>query len=198
LSQDDRDIYNAALSGNTAIDAMLAALDPANPGAPRQTGTPAAMAKYKAQYNYTGKITVPTVMMIGLHDPVEPAGIVQRIQDKYNAQFAAEKAAAIAAAKTSRNYVAPVNKLNVIWSTSPASWTKFTAEGLPYAIGDTPGTGHTNFTPAHYKLVIDAVLKAASTGKLPSGGPWKSAVRKAGDLKIDKYSSFPYMKYDQQ
>ena len=198
LSQDDRDIYNAALSGNTAIDAMLAALDPANPGAPRQTGTPAAMAKYKAQYNYTGKITVPTVMMIGLHDPVEPAGIVQRIQDKYNAQFAAEKAAAIAAAKTSRNYVAPVNKLNVIWSTSPASWTKFTAEGLPYAIGDTPGTGHTNFTPAHYKVVIDAVLKAASTGKLPSGGPWKSAVRKAGDLKIDKYSSFPYMKYDQQ
>jgi pimeloyl-ACP methyl ester carboxylesterase len=198
LSSDDRDIYTVALSGNTAVDAMLGALNPANPGAPRQVGTPAAMAKYKAQYNSTGKITVPTVMMIGLHDPVEPAGIVQRIQDKYDVQFAAEKAAAIVAAKKSRNYVAPVNKLNVIWSTSPASWTKFTDAGLPYAIGDTPGTGHTNFSPAQYKLVIDAVLQAASTGKLPSGGPWKSAVRKAKDVKIDKFSSFPYMKFDQQ
>jgi pimeloyl-ACP methyl ester carboxylesterase len=198
LSEDDRDIYNAALSGNTAVNAMLGALNPANPGAPRQAGTPAAMAKYKAQYNITGKITVPTVMVIGLHDPLEPAGIVQRIQDKYNVQFAAEKAAAMAAARKSRSYVAPVNKLNVIWSTSPASWTKFTAAGLPYAIGNTPGTGHTNFSPAHYKLVIDSVLQASATGKLPSGGPWATAVRKAKDLKIDKFSSFPYMKYYQQ
>jgi len=198
LSESDRVVYNAALSGNTVINALLGALNPANPGAPRQVGNPAAMAKYAALYNITGKIKVPTVMMIGLHDPVEPAGIVQRIQDLYVDQYAAEKAAALNAAKKSRAYVKPTNKLNVVWSVSPASWTKFTAAGLPYAVGDTPGTGHTNFTPANYLLMIDTALKAAETGKLPSGGAWATSVRKAGGLKIDALTSYPYMKYYNQ
>jgi len=198
LSESDRVVYNAALSGNTVINALLGALNPANPGAPRQVGNPAAMAKYAALYNITGKIKVPTVMMIGLHDPVEPAGIVQRIQDLYVDQYAAEKAAALAAAKKSRAYVKPTNKLNVVWSVSPASWTKFTAAGLPYAVGNTPGTGHTNFTPANYLLMIDTALKAAETGKLPSGGAWATSVRKAGGLKIDALTSYPYMKYYNQ
>jgi len=198
LSESDRVVYNAALSGNTVINALLGALNPANPGAPRQVGNPAAMAKYAALYNITGKIKVPTVMMIGLHDPVEPAGIVQRIQDLYVDQYAAEKAAALNAAKKSRAYVKPTNKLNVVWSVSPASWTKFTAAGLPYAVGNTPGTGHTNFTPANYLLMIDTALKAAETGKLPSGGAWATSVRKAGGLKIDALTSYPYMKYYNQ
>lgn len=195
LSDSDRVIYNAALSGNTVINALLGALNPANPGAPRQVGNPAAMAKYQAQYNITGKIKVPTVMMIGVHDPVEPAGIVQRIQDLYVEQYAVEKTAALEVFKKSREYSKPANKLNVIWSVSPASWTKFTAAGLPYAVGNTPGTGHTNFTTKQMKLMIDTALKAAESGKLPSGGPWASAVRRAGGLQIDALTSYPYMKY---
>jgi pimeloyl-ACP methyl ester carboxylesterase len=94
LSEEDRTVYNAGLSGNTAIAGMLQTLSPLNPDAPRIKGEAAAMAKAAALYQHTGKIKVPTVMMIGEHDPVEPAGIVQRYSDLYEEEFAAAQAAA--------------------------------------------------------------------------------------------------------
>jgi len=199
LSDEDRTVYNAGLSGNTAIAGMLQTLSPLNPDAPRIKGDAAALAKSAAtMYESTGKIKVPTVMMIGQHDPVEPAGIVQRISDLYEEDFAAAKAAAKKAAQKSGAYSAPARKLQVIWSVTPKTWSKFDADGGPISITGTPGTGHTNFTMAQYKVVIDTAIEAAITGNLPWTGAQLSKVTKAKYLKIDRDTLYPWMKYYNQ
>jgi pimeloyl-ACP methyl ester carboxylesterase len=195
LSDEDRTVYNAGLSGGSAITAMLATLNPLNPDAPRVKGEAAAMAKSAALYQHTGKIKVPTVMMIGEHDPVEPAGIVQRISDLYEEDFAAVKTATMKAAQKSGAYVAPTRKLQVIWSVTPKTWSKFDAAGSPISIVGTPGTGHTNFTMAQHKLVIDTAIVAAVAGQLPWSGAHLSMVKKAKGLKVDRGTSYPWMKY---
>jgi pimeloyl-ACP methyl ester carboxylesterase len=194
LSEEDRTVYNAGLSGNTAIAGMLATLNPLNPDAPRIKGDAAAMAKAAALYQHTGKIKVPTVMMIGEHDPVEPAGIVQRYSDLYEAEFAAARKAAAKASATSGKYVAPVRKLQVLWSVTPKSWSKFDADGLPISIANTPGTGHTNFTLSQYRLVIDTAIAAADKGNLPWNAAQLSKINRAKGLKIDRNTLYPYMK----
>jgi len=191
----ERVIFNAALSGNTAIDAMLGALSAANPGAPRAVASPAAVAKMKALHQNTGKINVPTVLMVGVADPITPAGASQRLVDLYVEQYAAEKAAARKAYQTSRDYKNPTNKLLMLWNTTPANYTKFDAAGNP--ITSTPaaqGTNHCNFTSAQLVLVAKSLVQASSTGKLPSGGALLTAVRKAGNLSVDKGISVPWLK----
>ena len=195
LSDEDRTVHNAGLSGNTAMAGMLATLNPLNPDAPRIKGDAAAMAKAALMYQNTGKIKVPTVMMIGEHDPVEPAGIVQRISDQYEEEFAVTQTAAKKAAQKSGVYKPAVRKLQVLWSVTPKTWSKFDAAGLPVSIASTPGTGHTNFTMAHYKLVIDTALAAAENGNLPWAASQLSKVRKAKGLVIDRDTLYPYMKY---
>ena len=191
LSDEDRTVYNAGLSGNNAITAMLSTLNPLNPDAPRIKGDAAAMAKNAStHYQNTGKIKVPTVMMIGQHDPVEPAGIVQRISDLYEADFAAAKTAARKAGKD-----VPARNLQVLWSVTPKTWSKFDAAGSPISITGTPGTGHTNFTMAQYKLVIDTAISAADNGYLPWNGAHLSKVYKAKGLEIDRSTAYPWMKY---
>ena len=198
LSDEDRTVFNAGLGGNASIEGMLKTLNPLNPDAPRIKGDAAAMAKAAALINHTGKIKVPTVMMIGQHDPIEPAGIVQRYSDLYEADFAALKAAALKAAQKSGSYNAPVRKLQVLWSVTPATWSKFNADGTPVSLTNTPGAGHTNFTMAQYKLVIDTALAAAENGDLPWSGLQLSKVRKAKGLVIDRDTLYPYLKYFNQ
>jgi pimeloyl-ACP methyl ester carboxylesterase len=192
----ERVIFNAALSGNTVIDAMLGALSAANPGAPRAVANPAAVAKMRALHMNTGKINVPTILMVGLADPITPAGASQRLVDLYAAQYAAEKAAAVKAYQTSRDYKNPTNKLLMLWNRTPSSYTKFDAAGSP--ITSTPaaqGTNHCNFTSAQLVLVAKSLVQASSTGKLPSGGALNTAVRKAGNLSTDKGIFAPLLKY---
>ena len=194
LSESDRDIYNAALSGNTVIDGLLGALNPANPAAPRMVGEASAVAKAAGMYSTTGKITVPTIMMTGTNDPVPAASWIQQVSDKYAVQFAAEKAAAIAAAKKSRSYVAPKNKLGVVWLKPPKNWTKFDATGTPIAQSYVAGNGHAAFTQKQFKFMIDAAIKAANAGSVSTTGTFVSTARKAGMVR-DKFSSYPYLKY---
>lgn len=191
----ERVIFNAALSGNTAIDAILGALSSANPGAPRAVANPAAVAKMKALHQNTGKINVPTVLMVGLADPITPAGASQRVVDLYAEQYAAEKAAAAKAYQATRGYKNPTNKLLMLWNTTPANYTKFDSTGAP--ITSTPaasGTNHCNFSTAQLMVVAKSLVQASSTGKLPSGGALYTAVRKAGNLSIDKGISAPWLK----
>ena len=192
----ERVIFNAALSGNTVIDAMLGALSTANPGAPRAVANPAAVAKMRALHLNTGKINVPTVLMVGLADPITPAGASQRLVDLYTEQYAAEKAAAIKAYQTTRDYKTPTKKLLMLWNTTPANYTKFASTGAP--ITSTPaaqGTNHCNFTSAQLVLVAKSLVQASSTGKLPSGGALNTAVRKAGNLSTDKGIFAPLLKF---
>jgi pimeloyl-ACP methyl ester carboxylesterase len=191
----ERVIFNAALSGNTVIDALLGALSTANPGAPRAKADPAAVAKMNALHTNTGKINVPTVLMVGMADPITPAGASQRLVDLYAEQYAAEKAAAVKSYQSTRDYKNPTNKLLMLWNTPPASYTKFTAEGSP--ITSTPaaqGTNHCNFSTAQLLLVAKSLVTASSTGKLPSGGSLYTAIRKAGNLSIDKGIRAPWLK----
>jgi pimeloyl-ACP methyl ester carboxylesterase len=191
----ERVIYNAALSGNTVIDALLGALSAANPGAPRAVANPAAVAKMNALHTNTGKINVPTVLMVGMADPITPAGASQRLVDLYVDQYAAEKAAAIKAYQKTREFKTPTNKLLMLWNTTPAGYTKFNEAGSP--ITSTPaaqGTRHCNFTSAQLVLVAKSMVQASNTGKLPSGGALYTAVRKAGNLSVDKGIRAPWLK----
>ena len=191
----ERVIFNAALSGNTVIDALLGALSTANPGAPRAKADPAAVAKMNALHTNTGKINVPTVLMVGMADPITPAGASQRLVDLYAEQYAAEKAAAMKAYQSTRDYKNPTNKLLMLWNTPPASYTTFSAAGSP--ITTTPaaqGTNHCNFSTAQLLLVAKSLVTASSTGKLPSGGAFYTGVRKAGNLSIDKGIRAPWLK----
>ncbi len=189
-------IFNAALSGNTVINAMLGALSAANPGAPRAKANPAAVAKMRALHMNTGKINVPTILMVGMADPITPAGASQRLVDLYATQYAAEKAAALKAYQTTRDYKTPTKKLLMLWNTTPANYTKFASTGAP--ITSTPaaqGTNHCNFSSAQLVLVAKSLVQASGTGKLPSGGALLTAARKAGNLSTDKGISAPLLKY---
>ncbi len=192
----ERVIYNAALSGNTVIDALLGALSPANPGAPRATANAAAVAKMKTLHVNTGKINVPTVLMVGIADPITPAGASQRLVDLYAEQYAAEKAAAVKAYQSTRDYKNPTNKLLMLWNITPEKgYTKFNEAGSPItSVPAAQGTNHCNFTSAQLVLVAKSLVQASSTGKLPSGGALYTAVRKAGSLSIDKGIRAPWLK----
>jgi len=191
----ERVIFNAALSGNTVIDALLGALSAANPGAPRAVGNAAAIAKMQALHTNTGKINVPTILMVGMADPITPAGASQRLVDLYADQYAAEKAAAIKAYQSSRSYKTPTNKLLMLWNPTPASYTKFNEAGSPItSVPAAQGTNHCNFTSAQLVLVAKSLVQASNTGKLPSGGALYTAVRKAGNLSVDKGIRAPWLK----
>ena len=198
--ENERVVFNAALSGNTVIDELLGAISAANPGAPRAVGNAAAIAKMNALHSNTGKINVPTILMTGVADPITPAGASQRVVDTYAEQFANEKLAAFAAYKTTKNYVAPVNKLLMLWNTTPGKgYTTFNDAGSP--ITTTPaatGTNHCNFTSAQLVLVAKSLVSAGLSGKLPSGGGIVSAGRKAGNLVIDPEFRAPWLKYYNQ
>jgi len=194
--EDSSVIYNAALSGNTVIGAMLAALSPANPGAPRAKGNPAAMAMMAKMAATTGKINMPTVMMVGVADPITPAGATQRVVDAYAKQLKAEHDAAIAAAKSSKNYQRPNKKLVVLWSTTPKSYTTFDATGSPItSTPAAPGTNHCTFSTDNLLTVAKMMVGAGTTGKFPNGGPIASAARRSGNLSVDKYFRAPLLKY---
>jgi hypothetical protein len=66
------------------------------------------------------------------------------------------------------------------------------------SIANTPGAGHTNFTMAQYKLVIDTALAAAENGDLSWSGLQLSKVRKAKGLAIYRTTLYPWMKYYNQ
>jgi hypothetical protein len=178
------------------IDALLGALSPANPGAPRAVANPAAVAKMNSLHTNTGKINVPTVLMVGVADPITPAGASQRLVDLYAEQYAAEKAAARKAYQTTRDYKNPANNLLMLWNTTPESYTKFNAAGSPITtVPAAQGTNHCNFTSSQLLLVAKSLVQASNTGKLPSGGALYTAIRKAGNISIDKGISVPLLKY---
>jgi hypothetical protein len=88
--------------------------------------------------------------------------------------------------------------LQVLWSVTPKTWSKFNADGTPVSLTNTPGTGHTNFTMAQYKLVIDTAIAAAENGNLPWNAAQLSKVNRAKGLKIDRDTLYPYLKYFNQ
>jgi pimeloyl-ACP methyl ester carboxylesterase len=188
-------IFNAALSGNTAIAAMLGALSPANPGAPRAVGNAAAIAKMNSMVQTTGKINVPTIFMTGVADPITPAGATQRILDKYVDQYEAAKAAAAKASYNGGTFVPAKSKVLTLWSVTPKTWTKFDAAGSPVSQANIPGTGHCTFTAANLNTVSKILVESAVTGQINLDGATRTAVRKSRGLLIDPNYRAPLLKY---
>ena len=186
----DRDIYSFAFSGNSAVDAMLGALA----ATPRETADAAAVAKIPGLVGLKGTIAKPTVIMAAESDEYTPASIAQWYIDGYDAQFTAAKDAAIAAAKSSRSYQAPVNKLVMLWAKTAPKYSKFTAAGSPdlsATVG--AGTGHCLFSSAQYIAAAKMAAGAVSTGKFPNQGPIVTAAKKVG-LSYDKKFRVPTFK----
>jgi pimeloyl-ACP methyl ester carboxylesterase len=186
----DRDLYSFALSGNSVVDGIINALA----ATPRETADAAAVAKIPSLIGLKGTIDKPTVMMAAESDEYTPASIAQWYIDGYGDQFAKAKDAAIAAAKTSRNYTAPVNKLVALWAKTAPKYSKFTSAGSPdltAAVG--AGTGHCLYSSAQWLLAAKLAAGAVAKGTFPNQGPITSQARKVG-LSYDKKFRVPTFK----
>ena len=173
----DVSTFNAALSGSQATAGMLAVLG----ASPRATGSPAAMAKMRSLLQWTGKISVPTVTMVGVADPITPAGASTYLANKYAAQYAAQIKANLKShtARGSSNLIS-------IYNLTPTHYTTFDATGSPVtSTSAANGTNHCNFSTKQYTTVADLLAYASANGKNRSGGPLLTAVRKMGGSTAD-------------
>jgi len=175
---DEAVTFNAALSGNTALNGLLSYLSPLNPAAPRLTANQAALAKLRALSTHTGKISVPTVVLAGETDVVSPAGNTQWLIDRYAEQSAAEKAAARKA--DGGSFKAPKNKLIVIWKTGSSSYSKFTAAGSPISLvaSDPNSNAHCNFSAAQHVALVKLAVQGATKGSVSYDGATRTVARK--------------------
>jgi pimeloyl-ACP methyl ester carboxylesterase len=175
---DEAVTFNAALSGNTALNGLLSYLSPLNPAAPRLTANQAALAKLRALSTHTGKISVPTVVLAGETDVVSPAGNTQWLIDRYAEQSAAEKAAALKA--DGGSFKAPKNKLIVIWKTGSSSYSKFTAAGspIPLVASDPNSNAHCNFSAAQHVALVKLAVQGATKGSVSYDGATRTVARK--------------------
>jgi len=186
----DRDIFSMALSGDSAVNGILAALA----ATPRETADAAALAKIPGLIGIKGSITKPTVMIAAESDEYTPASIAQWYVDGYGDQFAAAKDAAITAAKTSHDYKAPVNKMVMLWAKTAPKYSKFTAAGSPdLTAAAGAGTGHCLYTSAQWLAAAKMIVAAVNTGKFPTQGPITTAAKKVG-LSYDKKFRVPTFK----
>ena len=186
----DADIYSFALSGNSAVAAIIGSLA----ATPRETADPAALAKIPSIVGLSGKITKPTLIMATESDEYTPASIAQWYIDGYAEQYAAEKMKAMAEAKKTRSYVAPTNKLVTLWAKTAAKYSKFTAAGSPdLSAPRGAGTGHCYWTAAQWLAAADLMTATLKDGKFPLGGKITTTARKVG-LSYDTKFRVPLFK----
>ena len=168
-------VYNAALSGATATAGLLGYLAQA----PRATASAAALAKMRSLAQWTGKITVPTVAMTGVADPVTPAGDLTYMAQQYAKQWQAEHVATLGKGR-------PPYDLIALFGTTPAHYTTFSALGAPITTtAAANGTNHCNFNAKQYIAVADMLAYASANGKNLAGGALNTAVRKMGGTTKD-------------
>ena len=173
----DASTFNAALSGSQATAGMLGVIA----ASPRATGNPAAMAKMRSLLQWTGKVSVPTVTMVGVADMVTPAGASTYLANKYVAQYAAQ-------IKTNLKNHTPRGPSNLIsiYNLTPTHYTTFDAAGSPVtSTAAANGTNHCNFTTKQFTTVADLLAYASITGRHMSGGALLTAVRKMGGSTAD-------------
>jgi hypothetical protein len=184
-------IFANALGGESGITKLLKAIAIA----PRVIANPDAVVKLNNLAATTGKVSIPTIIMSGVNDPITPAGAAKRLASIYAAQYAAEKKMALKQSK-GKTYSAPLNKHLVIWSTSPSNWTQFDANGLPVATTPAaPGTNHCNFTAKQYLAVVDLMIEANNSGQIKKPGSINSIIRKAGNLSINDQAYVELLKF---
>ena len=168
-------IYNAALSGGTATAGLLGYLAQA----PRATASPTALAKMRSLAEWTGTVSVPTVAMTGVADPVTPAGDLTYLAQQYAKQWQAKHLATLGQGR-------PPYDLIALFGVTPAHYTTFSATGAPITTtAAANGTNHCNFNVKQYIAVADLLAYASAHGKNMSGGALNTVVRKMGGTTKD-------------
>jgi len=168
-------VYNAALSGATATAGLLGYLAQA----PRAVASPTALVKMRSLVQWTGNITVPTVAMTGVADPVTPAGDLTYLAQKYAEQWKVKHKSTLGKGR-------PPYDLIALFGLTPAHYTTFTALGAPITnIAAANGTNHCNFSVKQYIAVANMLAYASASGKDLSGGALYTAVRKMGGTTRD-------------
>jgi hypothetical protein len=162
LDEGDAGRYNLGLSGDDGINNMLAVLSMA----PRVTGDPAAIAKFKALDKSSFTSTKPTILLSNEADrlvfPGNSSRYVDRKREVYEKRLAAwEKT------MTGRK---PIWNTLALYAMTPETYTKFTATGAPdlTAAPAVSGVGHQSFTTKQMKTWVDMLAIAAKTGKVPT------------------------------
>jgi len=162
LDEGDAGRYNLGLSGDDGINAMLGVLAMA----PRVTGDPDAIAKFKALDKSSFTSTKPTILLSNEADrlvfPGNSARYVDRKREVYE-----KKVAAWEKTMTGRK---PIWNTLALYAMTPETYTKFTATGAPdlTAAPAVSGVGHQDFTAKQMKTWVDMLAIAAKTGKVPT------------------------------
>lgn len=189
---DAKAIYNLALSGNDAADALLGVLK----AAPRDTADPAALTKLRAMLSHKGVINVPTVAMTAPFESTTPGGHLQWLINSNKANLDKAKTAAVAAIRAGKPRPSTVNNLMVIWNFPPDKYTTFTSAGLPDTSKPAAnGTKHCNYTVAQLTAMAELGAIAAITGKVPNAANARILMRKAGGLSFDRDFEAPLLKF---
>ncbi len=174
LSDEDLGRFTVGLSGDDAVNAMLATLA----GAPRVVGVPAAVAKAAALDKSKFDTTKPVVLLSNEADRLVFAGNQVNYVNKAKAVYEARLAAwekKYAAAKTTSS-ISALLKSKPVWNTvsmyalTPDTYTKFTATGAPdlTAPNAVSGVGHESFTKEQLMTWVRVLASSAKTGKVPS------------------------------
>jgi hypothetical protein len=174
LSDEDLGRFTVGLSGDDAVNAMLATLA----GAPRVVGVPAAVAKAAALDKSKFDTTKPVVLLSNEADRLVFAGNQVNYVNKAKAVYEARLAAwekKYAAAKTTSS-ISALLKSKPVWNTvsmyalTPDTYTKFTATGAPDLTAPiaVSGVGHESFTKEQLMTWVRVLASSAKTGKVPS------------------------------
>jgi pimeloyl-ACP methyl ester carboxylesterase len=189
---DGKFVFNSALSGNDAADALLGYLK----AAPRVAADPAALTKLRAMLSHKGVINVPTIAMTAPFESTTPGGHVQWLINANAENIAKAKEAAVAAIRAGKPRPSTTNMLMPIWNLPADKYTTFTAAGTPDTTKPAAnGTKHCNFTVPQLTAMAEIGALAANAGKLPNSAQVRILMRKAGGLSVDRTFEAPLLKF---
>lgn len=191
LSDEDLGRFTVGLSGDDAVNAMLATLA----GAPRVVGVPAAVAKLAALDKSKFDTTKPVVLLSNEADRLVLSGNQVHYVNKAKAVYE-EKLAAWEKRLASANNQPEITfllKNKPVWNTvsmyalTPDIYTQFTATGAPNLAAPVAisGVGHESFTKEQLMTWVRVLASSAKTGKVPSQTVLNTILPKVPNLNTD-------------
>jgi pimeloyl-ACP methyl ester carboxylesterase len=174
LADEDLGRFTVGLSGDDAVNAMLATLA----AYPRVEGVPASVAKLAALDKSKFDTSKPVVLLSNEADrlvlPGNQVHYVNKAKAVYEAKLAAwEKRLADATDQPEISFLLdnkPVWNTVSMYALTPDTYTKFTATGAPDLTAPVAisGVGHESFTKEQLMTWVRVLASSAKTGKVPS------------------------------
>jgi hypothetical protein len=174
LADEDLGRFTVGLSGDDAVNAMLATLA----AYPRVEGVPASVAKLAALDKSKFDTSKPVVLLSNEADRLVLSGnqvhYVNKAKAVYEAKLAAwEKRLADATDQPEISFLLdnkPVWNTVSMYALTPDTYTKFTATGAPDLTAPVAisGVGHESFTKEQLMTWVRVLASSAKTGRVPS------------------------------